>query len=192
MKVGLYFGSFNPIHIGHLIVADAMLEQAGLDEIWMVISPQNPLKPVAELAPEIHRLHMASIAIANHAHVKATAIEFDLPKPSYTIRTLDVLFDLYPDHEFSMIMGTDNLIHFDKWKSYQTILEKIKIHVYTRAINDAIPEQWQKHPSFILHAMPLIDVSSTRIRNWIRSGKSFRYWVKDEVHNYIEAHQLYR
>jgi nicotinate-nucleotide adenylyltransferase len=191
MKIGLYFGSFNPIHIGHLIVADSLLQEIELDEIWLVVSPQNPFKELSELAAEQYRLTMAKLAIQNHPQLKVSDIEFQLPKPSYTIQTLEVLHKENPNHEFSIVMGSDNLIHFQNWKEHEKILDQVFIHVYARETNDAVPELWRNHPKINIHPLPLLNISSTAIRNKVKSGKSIRYWVRDEVAEYIATHQLY-
>ncbi len=191
MKVGLYFGSFNPIHIGHLIVAESMLEKIGLDEVWFVISPQSPFKKRTNLAKDENRLAMVELATKDNPHLKANAIEFKLSKPSYTIHTLECLKDLYPKFEFSMIMGTDNLIHFDKWKRYEDILKLIDINVYARSTDEQIPEKWKENENIKLHHLPLINVSSTRLRKNVKAEKSIKYWVINDVESYVKEHQLY-
>jgi nicotinate-nucleotide adenylyltransferase len=191
MKIGLYFGSFNPIHIGHLIVADTLLQEMNADEIWFVISPQNPFKALTDLADEQHRLLMAQLSTQNHSKLKVSNIEFSLTKPSYTIHTLEVLQQQFLQHEFSIIMGSDNLVHLEQWKSYEKILEQTFVHVYARETIDEIPEIWLAHPKIKIHPLPLLNISSTAIRKKVKEGKSIRYWVRDEVAEYIEAHQLY-
>ena len=191
MKVGLYFGSFNPIHIGHLIVAQSMLEKIKLDEIWFVISPQSPFKKKYELAPDNDRKAMVELAIKDNKQMKANIIEFGMPHPSYTIYTLESLHRQYPDNEFSMIMGADNLIDFDKWKRYKDILNLVDIHIYTRKTENAIPEKWKEKENIFIHQLPLINVSSTSLRNNIKADKTIKYWVQKEVEAYILKHKLY-
>lgn len=191
MKVGLYFGSFNPIHIGHLIVADSMLEYAQLDEVWFVVSPQSPFKQNKQQVAETHRAEMVALATTNHPQLKVSTIEFDLPKPSYTIHTLEALSKQHPDYNFTLLMGSDNLVYFHKWKAYESILEMVHIKVYARSIDEAIPEQWNAHPKIEQVALPLIPISSTYLRNQISKNKSVRYWLRDEVLNFIEANNLY-
>jgi nicotinate-nucleotide adenylyltransferase len=191
MKIGLYFGSFNPIHIGHLIVADTLLQEMIADEIWFVISPQNPFKALTDLADEQHRLLMAQLSTQNHSKLKVSDIEFSLTKPSYTIHTLEVLQQQFPQHELSIIMGSDNLVHLEQWKSYEKILEQTFVHVYARETIDEIQEIWLVHPKIKIHPLPLLNISSTAIRKKVKEGKSIRYWVRDEVAEYIAAHQLY-
>lgn len=191
MKIGLYFGSFNPIHIGHLIVADTMLNAAQLEEVWYVISPQNPFKQNQNLADEQHRLAMVNESIQNHPKLKSCDIEFNLSKPSYTIHTLEALHKKYPEHEFTILMGSDNLIYFHKWKAFEEILKLVPIQVYARATDVEVPEIWQNHKRIIIHPLPLINVSSTKIRNKVKAEESIRYWVRDEVKEYISTHKLY-
>ena len=191
MHTGLYFGSFNPVHIGHLIVADAMIDQVGMDEVWLVVSPQNPFKESASLAPEDHRLEMARLATQSHDSIQASDVEFHLDKPSYTIDTLKVLHEQYPDRRFSIIMGKDNLVSFKKWKEYKAILERVDIHVYDRRIIARIDTDLLEHEKIAIHDLPLINVSSTRLRKQIKEGRSIRYWVKDEVEAYIRGNDLY-
>jgi len=192
MKIGLYFGSFNPIHIGHLIVANTMIEKIEFDQVWMVISPQNPFKRSSGLANEQDRKFMTELAVANHAAIVASDVEFHLPKPSYTIETLHVLFEKHPSHTFSLIMGKDNLIHFNKWKNYEAILECVDIQVYDRKINAKIPPELADHPKIFIHQFPLINVSSTMIRNKAANGESIKYWVPNEVEHYILENDIFR
>jgi len=192
MKTGLYFGSFNPIHIGHLIVADTMIEEAGFDEVWMVISPQNPFKSVRELAPETDRKAMVDLAVRDHPDIHSCDVEFSLARPSYTIDTLAVLTDKFPDRDFAIIMGMDNLMYFHKWKRYEDIIKQVPLHVYDRKIDQGIPDEFKKHPSIHVHDLPLINVSSTRLRAKVAAGQSIRYWVLSEVENYIAEKQLYK
>ena len=189
MKTGLFFGSFNPIHIGHLIIAESALNETGLDSIWLMVSPQNPLKNKASLAGEFDRLKMTEIAIGNHDKIQASNFEFYLPKPSYTIDTLTELKEKYPSTDFSLIMGEDNLLQLSKWKNYEAILKYYSIMVYPRMMKDkpAIP----KYEGVKYFDLPYLDISATRIRELISNGKSVRFMVGNEVWEYIKKHRLY-
>lgn len=189
--IGLYFGSFNPIHIGHLIVANSMREHLGFDAVWFVISPQNPFKKHLELADESDRYNMVELATKDRDHLEAMDIEFTLPKPSYTIQTLEVLEKEYPEHRFAIIMGKDNLVHFKKWKQYEDVLEKVNLEVYDRDISEDIPEDILQHESIRIHDLPLINVSSTWLRKKVANGESISYWVADQVEEYILEHGIY-
>ncbi|MEZ5001639.1 MAG: nicotinate (nicotinamide) nucleotide adenylyltransferase [Chitinophagales bacterium] len=191
MKTGLYFGSFNPIHIGHLIVANSMLETAMLDEIWFVVSPQNPFKNIAALANEEDRKLMTEAAIKDNPKFKVCDIEFNLPKPSYTIHTLKALKKEFPERLFSIVMGADNLINFHQWKAYQEIIEMVNIQVYARSTNAPIPAEWKTHEMIHIHALPLINVSSTLIRKKVANEESIKYWVPKSVEKYIRKNKLY-
>lgn len=189
MTIGLYFGSFNPIHIGHLIIANHVLHACKLDRIWFVVSPHNPLKESASLLNENHRLHLVQLAIENESKFKASNIEFKLPRPSYTIDTMTHLSELYPQHTFKIIMGSDSFQNITKWKNYQRLLEQYALIIYNRAnsqIDVSLSQQIE-----ITNA-PLLDISSTYIRNLIKEKKSIRYLVTDEVMNDIAANHYYQ
>ncbi len=192
MKIGLYFGSYNPIHIGHLIVANSMLEVTDIDEVWFVISPHSPFKNAKDLASEEDRKKMVEFAINGNDKFKISTVEFKLPKPSFTIYTLGKLIKNNPLHEFNIIMGADNLIHFHKWKAYQDILDLVDIQVYARSMEEEIPEEWQNHNSINIHTLPLINVSSTRLRKKAKNGESVKYWLRDQVEQYIIDKELYK
>jgi nicotinate-nucleotide adenylyltransferase len=192
MKIGLYFGSFNPVHIGHLIVANTMIEEVSFDRVWLVISPQNPFKLTNGLAPEQDRKAMAQLAVADHGAIEVSDIEFSMPKPSYTIDTLKLLFKTHTQEEFSIIMGMDNLLYFHKWKEWENILEKVDIHVYDRTVEGEVPSRILDHPKVHLHHFPLVHVSSTRLRKQVSEGRSIRYWVPAAVESYIREHGLFR
>ncbi len=183
MKIGLYFGSFNPIHTGHLMVAQFMLNQAGLDEVWFVVSPQNPLKSAKDLFPENDRLQMVKLAIGKHSKIKNCDIEFSLSRPSYTSNTLKALHTKFPDFEFELIMGTDALQHLDKWKDYEHILMNYKILSYQR--EGATGGEFSKNQKVKIYKAPAIQVSATYIRGLMRMNKSVRYLVPDEVNDYL-------
>jgi nicotinate-nucleotide adenylyltransferase len=191
MKVGLFFGSFNPIHIGHLIIASYMVEESDLEELWLVVTPHNPFKERSTLADDYDRLEMVLQSVENHLKLRASNIEFDLPKPSYTIDTLTYLSEEYPEHEFVLIMGADNLFTLHKWKNYEQILKKYSIYVYKRPEYD-IQSLSNLGNIKIFENAPLIEISSTYIRKLIKDGRSIRYWVTEETREIIEKGNLYR
>ena len=191
MKVGLYFGSFNPIHIGHLLIANYILHELKLDQIWFVISPQNPLKRSATLLNEYHRLHLVRLAIEGENGLKASDIEFKLPKPSYTVDTLAYLHEKYPGDEFSIIMGSDSFQNLSKWKNYHWLLQHYPIYIYKRPGYDVGPGYPDAREVKILDA-PLLPISSTKIRQMIKKGESVRYWLPDSVREEIEKSGYYR
>jgi len=190
VKIGLFFGSFNPVHCGHLIIANYMITHADIDNLWMVVSPQNPFKQKKTLARDYDRLHLLTIAIEDNLKIKASDIEFNLPQPSYTIDTLTFLKEKYPQHEFSLIMGGDNLVTFHKWKNYERLLDNHKILVYKRPNSD-VPEL-ANHENIEIFDAPLLDISSSYIRNLIKEGKSIRYLVPDKVYRYLDETPIYR
>lgn len=192
MTIGLFFGSFNPIHIGHLLVATRMRERAKLDEVWFVISPQNPFKINSDLADEKHRLEMAKIAIEKIDYFKVNAIEFDLDKPSYTHITLKKLKEQYPDHQFKLIIGEDNVAKFHEWKEANWIAQHIDILVYSRTLKND-----EENENLVNYKMKkvdcgLIDISSTEIRVRIKENKPIDYFVTENVKQYILFHAIYK
>jgi nicotinate-nucleotide adenylyltransferase len=189
MKIGLYFGSFNPIHVGHLIIANHVVNNTDLDKVWFVISPQNPFKNAASLLNEYQRLHMVNTAIDGETKLKASNVEFKLPKPSYTIDTLTYLAEKYPQHEFSIIMGSDGFKNIDKWKNYQTLVKHYTFYIYKRP--GFAVTQTHNAKLHILDA-PLLDISSTQIRQLIKQKKSIRFLVPDEVKQEIESNGYYK
>jgi nicotinate-nucleotide adenylyltransferase len=189
MKIGLFFGSFNPVHVGHMVLANYMLEFTDLDRVWFIISPHNPLKDKKTLLAEHHRLQLASIAIGDNTKIKASDIEFKLPQPSYTITTLTYLKEKHPADEFVLIMGEDNLTNFHKWKNYEEILKNYEIYVYPRAKSEAC--DLQKHPKVKLVAAPIIEISSTEIRKAIKEKKDVRYMLSPAVWEYIKEMHFY-
>lgn len=190
MKIGLFFGSFNPIHVGHLIIANYMATQTDLQRVWLVVSPHNPLKPKKTLARDFDRLHLVRLALENNDQLEASNVEFGLPKPSYTVDTLAYLQEKYPQHTFALIMGGDNLASLPQWKNYEHLLANFDIHVYKRP-NYELGEL-ATHPRVHLHDAPLLDISATYLRQCIKEGKSIRYLVADPVFEYLEHSTLYR
>lgn len=189
-KIGLFFGSFNPIHIGHLIIANVMAENTDLNKVWLVVSPQNPLKPSKGLLHEFDRYDMAKAAVADHYKLEVSDIEFHLPKPSFTIHTLAYLTEKHPGKEFKIIMGQDNLESFKKWKNYEQILEQYELYVYPRP--DVTNTELIRHPHVKMIEAPLLDISATYIRQCIKANKSIRYLVPESVENIIRLKNFYR
>jgi nicotinate-nucleotide adenylyltransferase len=189
-KTGLFFGSFNPVHVGHMIIANYMVTHAGLDEVWLVVSPQNPFKKAGSLARDHDRLHLVKLAIGDTPGLRASSVEFDLPKPSYTITTLAVLRDKYPDRAFSLIMGGDNLPTLPKWKNHDILLRDYDIHVYNRPGFTA--GEFAEHPRVSFHDAPLMNLSATYIRRAIKDGYSVRYLVPDAVAAELAASGMYK
>jgi nicotinate-nucleotide adenylyltransferase len=189
MKIGLFFGSFNPIHIGHLIIANTMATTTDLEQVWFVVSPQNPFKKTKSLLHEFDRFDMVERAIADNSRLKATDIEFSMPKPSYTIDTLTRLSEKYPQHTFTLIMGEDNLEQFANWKNYNKILEYYGLYVYPRPRAQESP--FKADPYVRLVESPLLDISATFIRDSIRSNRSIRYMVPDVVEEMILRKKFY-
>lgn len=190
MKISLFFGSFNPIHIGHLIIANTIVEQADVDQVWFVISPQNPFKSSNSLLHEFDRMDMVERAIEDNFNLRACDVEFNMPKPSYTIDTLTYLTSKYPTHQFRLIIGEDNLKNFHKWKNHTAILDFYGLDVYPRPLSQ-LNDEIKNHPNVRMVQAPLLDISATYIRNAIRSGKSVKYIVHDKVESYIHDKKLY-
>ena len=188
-KVGLLFGSFNPIHSGHLILANYMAEFTDLDEVWFVVSPQNPLKEKSSLLADIHRLALVRLAVEDQLRLKVTDIEFKMPKPSYTIDTLTWLSDQYPQNTFVMICGTDIFAHFHKWKNYREILRNYSLYVYPRSGSDA--GTYAQHPRVVLFQAPLMEISASFIRKGIREKKNMAFWMPEKVYQYILEMHFY-
>ncbi len=189
-RIGLFFGSFNPIHTGHLIIANIMAENTDLKKVWFVISPQNPFKPGKGLLHEFDRLDMVRAAIHDNYKLEASDIEFNLPKPSFTIHTLVHLKEKHPDKEFRIIMGEDNLVKFEKWKSHDIILRDYGLYVYPRP--GVQLSELKTHPNVRFVKAPLLDISATFIRECVRNNKSIRYLVPDPVEEIITARGYYR
>ncbi|MCQ2326796.1 MAG: nicotinate-nucleotide adenylyltransferase [Bacteroidales bacterium] len=189
-NIGLYFGSFNPIHFGHLILANHIVQTTDLDKIWFVVSPQNPLKSKNILIDNNVRLNLVNLAIEGNKNFSVSDVEFSLPKPSYTINTLQVLKTRYPDKEFSLIIGEDNLCSFHKWKDYEKIMDLYNIYVYPREESEYTPLIEHSHVHMV--DAPLINISSSYIRKLIEQGMDIRYLLPDNVREMIERDKLYR
>ena len=189
MKVGLFFGSFNPIHIGHLIIANIMVETSDLQEVWFIVSPQNPLKSSKSLAHEFDRYDMVQAGIDNSYHLRVSDIEFNMPRPSYTVDTLAHLADKHPGYKFSLIIGEDNLQSFPKWKNHQAILNNYGLYVYPRP-KDSKPELGD-HANVQWVEAPILDISATYIRNLVKQDKSIQYLVPESVAQIITSRKLY-
>ncbi|HMU76316.1 MAG: nicotinate-nucleotide adenylyltransferase [Bacteroidetes bacterium] len=190
MKVGLFFGSFNPVHNGHMMIANYFAEFTDLEQVWLVVSPHNPLKPAGSLLNDYQRLHLVEAAIGSYKKIKISKIEFGLPKPSYTINTLVHLNEKFPQHEFVLIMGSDNLVTFHKWKNFEQILENYKIYIYPRPDSDG--GELKNHPSVKIIQAPLIEISSTFIRQAIKEGKDVRFYLPESVYDYIDEMNFYK
>ncbi|MEN8115717.1 MAG: nicotinate (nicotinamide) nucleotide adenylyltransferase [Bacteroidota bacterium] len=191
LKVGLYFGSYNPIHIGHLAIANYMVEYAGIDQLWFVVSPQNPHKKKTNLLDDYQRLEMVHRAVEGDDRLRASNIEFSLTKPSYTVDTLAYLKDQHPDYHFVILMGSDNLENFHKWKNYKTIIEDYGIIVYPRPGFDRTKVQIDKNITIAENA-PLMEISSTFIRNAISEGKNVRHFLPKKTWEYLEEMNFYK
>lgn len=188
MKIGLYFGSFNPIHTGHLIIASYVANAAVVDQVWFVVSPQNPLKPSASLLNEYQRLHLVRLAIEDDSRFKASDVEFKLPRPSYTIDTLTYLFEKYPQYQFTIIMGSDSFHNLPKWKNYEVLMQQAGFVIYQRPGFEVTAENNNVR---ILKA-PLLDISATEVRQLVKQGKSLRYMIPEKVREEIESNGYYK
>lgn len=190
-SIGLFFGSFNPIHLGHTQLAKYIFDFSGVDEIWYIVSPGNPLKEQKELIDEYLRLKMTELAVGDKDYLKVSDIEFYLPKPSYTIVTLETLNEKYPENDFILLIGSDNMAIFDKWKDYQTILEKFSIIVYPRK-GYPYEEYEEKYPDMqVLEEAPIFEISSTQIRKMIKDRQDVTSWLHPAVYQFILENNLY-
>jgi nicotinate-nucleotide adenylyltransferase len=200
MKVGLYFGTYNPIHVGHLIIANYMADYTALDEVWLIVSPQNPLKQKSSLLADYHRYAMVEIAVQDNPKLKPSNIEFKLPQPSYTINTLTYLKEKHPKHEFSLIMGEDNLRTLNKWKNYEEIIQNHKIYVYPRALTEQEQIDTQStnkvgktnSTNIVICDAPVMRVSASFIRNAIKQKKDVRYLLTEPVYKYVQEMNFYK
>ena len=192
-KVGLFFGSFNPIHIGHLILANYILENSDMAELWFVVSPQNPFKDKKTLLNDHNRLDMVQLSVKNYPKMRASNVEFSLPKPSYTIDTLTYLKEKYPDHSFALIMGEDNLKGLPKWKNSEKLIENHQIIVYPRIFEgEKQDNEYLKHDNISMVNAPIIELSATEIRNMIKNGKNVRPMLPPEVYEYLDGSNFYK
>lgn len=191
-KVGLFFGTFNPIHTGHLIIANHMVEYSDLEEIWLVVTPHNPHKKKSSLLDNHHRLEMVYRACETYDKLKPSNIEFGLPQPNYTIHTLTHLQEKFPTNEFCLIMGEDNLKNFHKWKNYEVILENHEIYVYPRIASGKMAPELEKPAKIKRIEAPVIEISATFIRKSVREGKNVRPLLDQKVWEYIDQMNFYR
>lgn len=192
MKIGLYFGTFNPIHVGHLIIANHMVEYAGLDQVWMVVTPHNPLKKKSTLLDDYNRLQMVYLATEDFPKIKASDIEFKLSQPNYTVNTLVHLQEKFPNHDFSLIMGEDNLRSLSKWKNYEALLDNYEIYVYPRISSEPENLAFKNHPKVHIIEAPIVEISSTFIRENIKKGKNVQPLLPNKVWKYIDHNNFYK
>ena len=195
MKIGLYFGTFNPIHVGHLIIANHMAEHSVLDQIWMVVTPHNPLKNKNTLLDDYQRLELVFLATEEYPKIKPSDIEFKLPQPNYTVNTLAHLQDKFPEHRFSLIMGEDNLKSLYKWKNYEIIIENYDIFVYPRISSETETNQhlaFKSNPKIHFIDAPIVEISSTFIRENIKKKKNVQPLLPEKVWEYIDHNNLYK
>jgi len=192
MNIGLYFGTFNPIHVGHLIIANHMAEFSDLDQVWMVVTPHNPHKQKSTLLDDYHRLEMVHLAAQDYPKIRPSDIEFKLPQPNYTVNTLAHLMEKFPQHQFSLIMGEDNLNSLNKWKNYEVILQYHHIYVYPRLNSGEIDRQFINHPKIHRIGAPVIELSSTFIRDSIKLNKNIAPMLPQKVWEYIDHNLFYR
>ena len=192
MKIGLYFGTFNPIHIGHLTIANHLAEHSDLDQVWFVVTPLSPFKKKSSLLDNNQRLEMVYRATKDYTNLRPSDIEFGLKEPNYTIDTLTYLGEKFPEHEFALIMGEDNLKSFHKWKNYELILENHNLYVYPRISEGKINTQFNNHPKIIKVDAPIMQLSSTFIRNEIKEGKNIRPMLPEHVWEYLDEMNFYR
>ncbi|REH56614.1 nicotinate-nucleotide adenylyltransferase [Tenacibaculum gallaicum] len=191
-NIGLYFGTFNPVHIGHLIIANHLVENSDLDEIWMVVTPHNPFKKKSSLLDNHHRLEMVYLATEGYEKIQPSDIEFKLPQPNYTINTLAHISEKHPNYKFSLIMGEDNLKSLHKWKNYEFILEDYNIYVYPRISNGVVENQFKDHEKIHRVEAPIVQISSTMIRNAINEEKNCKPLLSDKVWKYIDEMNFYK
>ena len=192
MKIGLYFGSFNPIHIGHLVIANHLAEYSDLDQIWFVVTPHNPFKKKSSLLDNYQRLEMVYRATKDYTKLKPSDIEFNLPQPNYTINTLVHLQEKHPDYEFALIMGEDNLKSFHKWKNYEVIIENHDIYVYPRISKGSMETQFHTHNKVHFIDAPIMELSSTFIRNSIKNSKNVKPMLPEFVWEYLDEMNFYK
>ncbi|WP_284651069.1 nicotinate (nicotinamide) nucleotide adenylyltransferase [Flavobacterium terrisoli] len=192
MKIGLYFGTFNPIHVGHMIIANHLAEHSDLEQIWMVVTPHNPLKQKNTLLDDYQRLHLVRLATEDYPKIKPSDIEFKLPQPNYTVNTLAHLMEKYPQHQFSLIMGEDNLKSFHKWKNYDYILQHHDIYIYPRVSEGEYNLEFKNHPRIHIIDAPIVEISSTFIRENIKNKKNIRPLLPHSVWEYVDHNNFYK
>lgn len=192
MKVGLFFGTFNPIHVGHLIIANHLAENSDLDQIWMVVTPLSPFKVKQSMLDNYQRLEMVHLATKDYTTIRPSDIEFNLPQPNYTVNTLAYLKEKFPEHQFALIMGEDNLKSFHKWKNYEVILEEHELYCYPRISNGKVETQFDNHPNIHHIAAPIIELSSTLIRSQIKDQKNVRPMLPENVWKYLDEMNFYK
>ena len=192
MKIGLYFGTFNPIHVGHLTIANHLAEHSDLDQVWSVVTPLSPFKKKSSLLDNYQRLEMVHLATKDYDKLRPSDIEFSLKQPNYTIDTLTYLFEKHPDYDFSLIMGEDNLKSLHKWKNYELILENHSIYVYPRLSEGSIDTQFNDHPKIVKVDAPIMQLSSTFIRNEIKDRKNVRPMLPENVWQFLDEMNFYR
>jgi len=192
MKIGLYFGTFNPIHVGHLTIANHFAEHSDLDQIWFVVTPLSPFKKKSSLLDNHQRLEMVYRATKDYTKLRPSDIEFGLKQPNYTIDTLTYLFEKFPEHEFALIMGEDNLKSFHKWKNYELILENHNIYIYPRLSQGKVDSQFNNHPKVIKVDAPIMQLSSTFIRKGIKAGENIKPMLPEHVWNYLDEMSFYK
>ncbi|MFT4753305.1 MAG: nicotinate-nucleotide adenylyltransferase [Salibacteraceae bacterium] len=198
-NIGLFFGTFNPIHVGHLILGNFMAQLPQIDQVWFVVTPRNPFKAKDTLLADMHRLALVREAVDANPKLEVSNIEFDLPQPNYTVNTLAVITEKYPDKNFTLIMGEDNLRSFHKWKNYEVILENHEVLVYPRVYTEnEMPvvsereKEWLKNPRLQLVDAPLMKVSSSTIRKMIAAGKDAQYILPPKVYTYVNEMNFYK
>jgi nicotinate-nucleotide adenylyltransferase len=192
MKIGLYFGTFNPIHIGHLIIANHLVENSDLDAVWFVVTPHNPLKDKKSLLADHHRLAMVHIAVEDYPKMEVSDIEFQLPLPNYTVHTLAYIGEKFPQHTFSLLMGNDNIQNFYKWKNYEYILDNYQIYVYPRLVDLKEKSDFAVHKNVHFVKAPILELSATEIRNDIKLNKNVKPLLPPKVWQYIDEMNFYK
>jgi len=191
-KIGLFFGTFNPIHVGHLTIANHLVEYSDLDQVWLIVTPHSPFKKKSSLLDNNHRYQMVDRAVEDYSKLKASNIEFKLPQPNYTINTLAYLEEKFNETEFALIMGEDNLKSFHKWKNYELILENYHLYIYPRISEGKLETQFDNHSKVHKINAPIMELSSTFIRKAIRDGKNIRPMLPEGVWNYLDEMNFYR